>query len=83
MPLREKFTAFGLEAWEVDGHDEAALEATLRAAASHAGPRPRAVVARTIKGKGVSFMEADNRWHYTRLTAATYERAMGELAGRS
>jgi transketolase len=80
--LRDKFAAFGLEAWEVDGHDESALEATLKQAVQHAGPRPRAVVAHTVKGKGVSFMEADNRWHYTRLTADTYARALAELADR-
>jgi transketolase len=36
-------------------------------------------VARTVKGKGVSFMEADNRWHYTRLNVTTYEAALAEL----
>jgi transketolase len=77
--LRDKFASFGLDAWEVDGHDEAALEAAFLETVAHAGPRPRAVVARTVKGKGVSFMEGDNRWHYTRLTADTYARAMAEL----
>jgi len=77
--LRDKFAAFGLDAWEVDGHNEAALEATLHAAATHSSSRPRAVVARTVKGKGVSFMEADNRWHYSRLTAESFDRAMAEL----
>jgi transketolase len=77
--MRAKLASFGLEAWEVDGHDEAGLEATLRRAIADPSPRPRAVVARTVKGKGVSFMEADNRWHYTRLTAETYARALAEL----
>jgi transketolase len=77
--LRDKFVAFGLDAWEVDGHDELALEETLIQAVRHPGSRPRAVVARTVKGKGVSFMEGDNRWHYTRLTADTYARAVAEL----
>jgi len=37
------------------------------------------VIARTVKGRGVSFMEDDNKWHYTRLTEATYLAAMQEL----
>ena len=44
-----------------------------------ANGRPKAIVARTVKGKGVSFMEDDNKWHYTRLTDATYRSAMQEL----
>jgi transketolase len=77
--LRDKFASFGLEAWEVDGHDEAALEMILKEAMSYPSARPRAVVAHTVKGKGVSFMEADNRWHYTRLTPETYAQALAEL----
>jgi transketolase len=77
--LAAKLTAFGLETRRVDGHDEAALDRTLSALARHPCRGPKAVVARTVKGKGVSFMEADNRWHYTRLTAETYAAAMAEL----
>lgn len=77
--LRDKLTAFRLETREVDGHDEAALDAALTELAALDVPRPRAIVAHTIKGKGVSFMEADNRWHYTRLTAETFARALCEL----
>jgi len=40
---------------------------------------PRAIVAHTVKGKGISFMEDDNRWHYTRLTEDTYKSAISEL----
>jgi transketolase len=77
--IAEKFAAFGLESREVDGHDEAALDAALRELLNLAAPRPRALVARTTKGKGVSFMEGNNRWHYTRLTPETFEAAMAEL----
>ena len=42
-------------------------------------PKPKALIARTIKGKGVSFMEDDNIWHYTRLTEETYQKALSEL----
>jgi transketolase len=41
--------------------------------------KPRAIVAHTVKGKGISFMEGDNRWHYTRLTPESYAAAIAEL----
>jgi transketolase len=77
--IADKLRAFGLETRETDGHDEAALDATLRELAGLSSPRPRALVAHTVKGKGVSFMEGDNRWHYTRLTPETYARALAEV----
>jgi transketolase len=76
--VADKFAAFGLEAREVDGHDEAALDAALSELIALDSPRPRGLVARTVKGKGVSFMEGDNLWHYTRLTPATFAAAMRE-----
>lgn len=79
--LRDKLSAFGFESRDVAGHDELALEASLNELVSLPGPQPRALVAHTVKGKGVSFMEADNRWHYTRLTPETYGRALAELRG--
>lgn len=75
-----KLAAFGLQVREVDGHDEAALDRALGELAAWPGPAPRGLVAHTVKGKGVSFMENDNRWHYTRLTDETYARAVAELA---
>jgi transketolase len=77
--VASKLRAFGLETREVDGHDEAALDAAFHELAALPGDAPRAVVAHTVKGKGVSFMEHDNRWHYTRLDEATYRSAMAEL----
>ena len=77
--LRTKFAAFGFEAVDVDGHDEAALDAALNALKANRDGRPKALVARTVKGKGISFMEDDNRWHYTRLTPETFAAAMAEL----
>ena len=81
--LADKLTAFGLETREVDGHDEAALKEVIGALLRHPGKQPRALVAHTVKGHGVSFMAGDNRWHYTRLSAETHAAAMAELAGRS
>lgn len=77
--IADKLAAFGLETREVDGHDEAQLDAAIAHLLGFDSPRPKAIVARTVKGKGVSFMEHDNRWHYTRLTAESYQRAMSEL----
>jgi transketolase len=62
-PLPEKWRAFGWSAVEVDGHDLAGLASLLSEIPDGSG-RPVAIVARTIKGKGVSFMEDDNDWHY-------------------
>jgi transketolase len=75
-----KMRAFGMETRETDGHDEAAIDSALAELAAAPPGRPRALVAHTVKGHGVSFMAADNRWHYTRLTAETYDRALAELA---
>jgi transketolase len=62
-PLRAKWEAFGWSTHEVDGHDIAALAALLRNVPDGSG-KPVAIVAHTTKGKGVSFMEDDNNWHY-------------------
>lgn len=78
-PLPRKFVDFGFAAEECGGHDVDALEAKLSALV-RIPHKPQALVARTVKGKGVSFMENDNSWHYTRLTAETFGRALKELA---
>ena len=61
-PLPDKFRAFGWNALEIDGHDIAAILGALEAARAE-GERPTVVVARTVKGKGVSFMEGQVVWH--------------------
>jgi transketolase len=75
-PLCEKWRAFGWEAEEVDGHDLDALAAALR---KEAPDKPRAIVAHTVKGKGVSFMEDDNNWHYRIPTLEEVKTARREL----
>ena len=62
-PLVDKFAAFGWSCREVDGHDFAELLDVVSTLPDGSG-RPVAVVAHTVKGKGVSFMEDDNNWHY-------------------
>ncbi len=76
-PLAAKWSAFGWNAVEVDGHDIVALASALGHAA--AADRPTAIVAHTVKGKGVSFMEDDNNWHYRSPTAEELARARKEL----
>ena len=63
QPLRQKWEAFGWSASEVDGHDLGALVKALRNVPDGSG-KPIAVVAHTVKGKGIPFMEDDNNWHY-------------------
>lgn len=61
--LSDKWRAFGWNAIEIDGHDLLALTQTMRQVPYGDG-KPLAIVAHTVKGKGVSFMEDDNNWHY-------------------
>jgi transketolase len=61
--LREKWAAFGWNSLEVDGHDIQALTTAFLSAPAPSG-KPTAIIAHTIKGKGVPFMEDDNNWHY-------------------
>lgn len=75
-PLDQKYAAFGWEVHMVDGHDHAALLAVLGAAP---GDRPRCVIANTVKGKGVSFMEHQAKWHHGVPNDAQFAQAMKEL----
>jgi transketolase len=77
--LAAKFEAFGFDAVTLDGHDQAALDSTLSAFEARKDGRPKGIVAQTVKGKGVSFMENNNAWHYTRLNPETYAAAAREL----
>ena len=77
-PLAAKWDAFGWHAQEIDGHDFEAIEAALAAARAEA-ERPSVIVAHTVKGKGVSFMEDDNNWHYRTPNAEELAAALAEL----
>lgn len=76
--LSERFRAFGFDAVDVDGHNVEELEKALKAPCSLAG-RPKAIIAHTIKGKGVSFMEGTVQSHYTRLNDELYAQAMADV----
>jgi transketolase len=77
-PLADKWRAFGWGTRELDGHDLAAVVAALDTLPFESG-RPSAIVAHTVKGKGVSFMEDDLEWHYRPPTDADLARALAEL----
>jgi transketolase len=79
--LAAKFRAFGFDTLAIDGHDETALDAALTELKTLKNGSPKAIIAQTVKGKGVSFMEGDNIWHYTRLTSETHARAVREVVG--
>lgn len=74
-PITPKFQAFGLDVVEIDGHSLEALDDAL----SHRGRGPLVVVMRTIKGRGVSFMEGRMEWHYLPLKEDQYRLAVEEL----
>lgn len=80
-PLRDKWESFGWDARQVDGHDAGGLAALMQAVPNGSG-KPVALIADTVKGKGVSFMEDDNNWHYRAPTADEVERAFKELGLR-
>ncbi len=75
--LKGKWESFGWTCLEVDGHNLEQIVAALHA--PRANDKPLAIVAHTIKGKGVSFIEDDNNWHYRSPTAEEVERARQEL----
>ena len=77
-PLSEKWEAFGWEAIEVDGHDHKAL---FDATSERSKYRPKVILARTVKGKGVSFMEDRLEWHYRSPNDEQLEAALAEIEG--
>jgi len=77
--VASKWRAFGWNVLDVDGHDMAGLVAALECARELAGRGPVAVIARTIKGKGVSFMEGRFEWHGKAPNDEEFRRAMAEI----
>ncbi|MEX2285946.1 MAG: transketolase [Planctomycetaceae bacterium] len=77
-PLKEKWQAFGWHAVDVDGHDIGQLIAELCRVPAVQG-KPTVLIARTVKGKGVSFMEDDNNWHYRIPNVQELAAARAEL----
>ena len=77
-PLAEKWRAFGWHTLEINGHDFPAIQNALREAEATKG-KPTCIVAHTIKGKGVSFMENNPKFHGTAPTSAEVKLALQEL----
>ncbi len=75
-PLARKWDAFGWDTVEVDGHD---LSALVRELSTIHPEKPRAIIAHTTKGKGVSFMEDDNNWHYRSPSVEEVVKAAQEI----
>lgn len=75
--LAGKWSAFGWDVRRIDGHDIPAIHEAFTTPATEG--RPKVLVARTVKGKGVPFMEHNNEWHHNRLSKAAYDRALTEM----
>ena len=80
-PIPEKFAAFGFHVIEIDGNDLDQIEAALAEAKTVSG-KPTCIVQKTVKGKGVSFMENQCAWHGSAPNKEQYEIAMAELTAK-
>ncbi len=79
--LRAKFESFGWNSVLINGHD---MDSLLTQLAKSRDPNlPLCIIAKTTKGKGISFMENNNNWHHARLTQSNFELAMAELNSAS
>jgi len=81
-PFAEKWSSFGWAVQQADGHDHGCLMASLTAVPFARG-KPSCLLAHTVKGKGVSFMENTVLWHYRIPRGAEFEAALAELEGRA
>lgn len=79
--LKDRFESFGMVVFETDGHDIEALANTIDQAKSVKG-KPAMIMADTVKGKGVSFMEGKNQWHGSPISDELLEQAIQELGGK-
>tara|TARA_B100001123_G_scaffold447729_1_gene606192 strand:+ start:1091 stop:1924 length:834 start_codon:yes stop_codon:yes gene_type:complete len=75
--LKSKLSSFGCEAYSVNGHDIKELINIF--SSKNKTTKPKAIVANTIKGKGLSFAENDNKFHHTVLTKSLYDKALEEI----
>ena len=77
--IQSKFESFGFDSITVDGHDEIAINKAIEKLRNSDTKKPKALIAKTVKGKGVDFMEDDNSWHYTRLDKESYRDAIASI----
>jgi len=76
-PLRQKFESFNFNVYDVDGHNEEEINNAINNGENSA--RPTAILCRTIKGRGISYMEKNNLWHYKCPKDEFFEKAMEDL----
>jgi transketolase len=76
-PLVDKVVAFGWEVIELDGHDQKAIFEAVR---NRSGKKPLFIIGKTVKGKGVSYMENVPMWHYRSPNHEEYQQALSELS---
>jgi transketolase len=81
-PLDEKWKAFGWDVIEIDGHDFNQLNDAIEKALS-AEEKPIVIIANTIKGKGIDFMEDETKWHYGSIDSTVVEKAKASIAVNS
>jgi transketolase len=79
-PISDRFKSFGWDAIEVDGHDHKHMIETLESWSADSD-RPTAIIAHTIKGKGISFMENNLEWHYRPPNDEEFHKALSEVLG--
>ena len=82
LPLDEKAKAFGFNVLTCDGHDFNSIKKAFDEF-NKGSDKPTAIIANTIKGKGVSFMENNNAWHHNHLSKEQYILALSELGGEA
>ncbi len=75
-PVEEKWQSFGWDTQTINGHDSNAIEN----ATNKKSDKPKAIICKTTKGKGVSFMENELKWHYYIVTKEHLEKAINELS---
>ena len=81
-PLDEKWKAFGWDVIEIDGHDFNQLNDAIEKALA-AEDKPVVIIANTIKGKGIDFMEDETKWHYGSIDSTVVEKAKTSIAANS
>ncbi len=82
-PMEEKWRAFGWDVVRLDGHDFHPLLPALAARRDRTPARPKVILADTVKGKGVGFMENERRWHADTISPEEYRRAVAEIRGEA
>ncbi len=78
--LESKWNSFGWETWCLDGHDLAQIDSVF-SSIDWTNGKPKVIIANTVKGRGISFMENDNDWHHRQMTEKEYAQAIDELRG--